>query len=204
MKDEIIEHIQQETKTGIIQIISKIFSVILEPILDLIESGINKIKKNYEEKQTLKQEANIVSSHLLNEYLADHNWGIILHLQHNHSKSDAGKEFRFVKCHYTNLIPKKRLMERFLEKSQPSYMYNNWMFYCLNDINFETPSQFDKQMKYYFTEETKWVYFRHWRDALFLICSETTEPPTSAQEKEILVMLDNILSPRRKRRSRRK
>ena len=189
--NEVIEQIKSETKTGISQVIAKIFESAVEPFLDgidLLKSVVRRCYENYKIKKTMYS---IINKNLLEIYLEKHNLNCFMLTTHNgqHSESGLGKKYINPEFVYTTLSD-NNLLDVLCSNESPLHLYAKWLYFCMQGRSFEK-QDFTEKMQAYF-EDYNYVFFRKYRVVFYVIMSKDREL-TNEHERYINTIIDNFL-----------
>jgi len=189
MKEEITDSIKREATTGILQIIGKIFSTLIEPLLNGIEALKGLISDFYKERRIRRTMGFILFSDLMMDYISEHNIDILVFSTHNGEHSESGYDFRFVKALYSSFISEKNAVNKFLAHSTPAHFYLDWLSNCVKCKETERVNYNSKEKTFFGNYER--IYWRRFHDIFYCVLANK-DLDINQIEQEINEIIRNL------------
>ena len=191
MEDEVFDDLKNEAKQGVAQIVAKIFSTLLEPILIGIDKVKEQLYKRLDAYNVRKTMSFIENSSLLYRYLDEHNFDCVVFVMHNGIHSSSGLGCKFLTPQLENVQSPNEMLGLFKSMTLPlSKTYIEWIYYCFQHKAY-TRSEFNNEMMLYFDDYEK-LFFRTYRGVFYIVMSGESVL-TNDDENYINSIIDSLL-----------
>jgi hypothetical protein len=182
-KNEITDNVKEQTRSGILQVITYLFDALLKPIIDGIGFIIKKIanffRRKAEDREMRASIEDTLAGGLIKDYLDTHGKSdCIIFKQHNGGKMNDGSDFKYIRAIYTDIDieTNNHLLKELATQSIPKSIVNDILLACHRNTGMHR-GEFEKSSRIInsFFKGYNYVYFHTYRNMFYVIMTDVEE-----------------------------